>query len=220
MGPFVYGDDRLGVWIIESANLTDKLKHVLPRLRNVHPITDVFLPESVTTAQKDQVKAAGYSQALYATANGRSAASLVATALSTHAGRGALELNIELPFDDQLSPYITEAVARVRLVRPNLALRINVAPFKGYRLPVSLFVDDPKLYVIAQAYYGNMDGRLSEADVLLDLLEYGIPPAKASIMYGAMAGQPRRFSLPDVTYRHLRRGSIYSDDLMMNAGLL
>jgi hypothetical protein len=144
-------------------------------------------------------------------------------------GGGALELNIEVA---DLVPYTRQVVAKIRKTKPNLRLRINVQPLKGGLLKAmaDVFAVDPHLYVIAQCYYGNMDGRASEADVLLDLLDAGIPAAKCSVMYGAANYDPFGVPVPDISQRmptlpammirRLRRGSVYSDDLMAEVGLI
>ena len=222
IGAHVFKDDRLGLWAIENSGLTDKLKHVLPRVRSVMPVTDIFLPPSATLIDKQVVRDNGFFVAGYDVANGRGPTVLGDAMVGTanRLGLAVLEADIELPNDDKLAPYITAFVKRVRMHKPNIRLRINVAPFKGYRLPISLFESDPNLFVIAQAYSGNMDGRLSEADVLSDLLDWGIHPDDASVMYGVMNGNPRVYTLPSTVYRAPKRGSLYSDDLLIGAGVL
>ena len=109
---------------------------------------------------------------------------------------------------------------RIRKSKPNLKLRINVVPYKGVFLPVSLFVDDPQCCVIVQNYLGNMDARCPEDEIVRDLVDRGIPPAKVSVMYGAHVacapGKPRVPSLPQIR----TRGSLYTDDLLADAGYI
>lgn len=221
IGPHVFGDNRMGIWIINNQNLTDKLKHVLPRLRKAVPfLTDVFLPEEATVLQRSLVRDNNFFSHLYTIPHGRgpNAYADQSAAAHTRLGGGALELNVEIP-DDQIRNYVAETVVRLRKTKPKLPVRINIAPFKARYLPVSMIEADPNLYVIEQAYFGNMDGRASEADCLLDLIENGVPVDKSSIMYGVLNGNPRVNSLPS-GIRRWQRGSIYSDDLMLDAGLL
>lgn len=229
VGPHVFGDDRLGLWFMENESFPDKLRHRLPLVKGFcnGAITDIYLPESATRADRDRVRAEGFFSNVWTTPNSRGALTYAADSLAalSRISGGALELNIEV---SDLVPYTRQVVASIRKVKPNLRLRINVPPLKGGLLKAmaDVFVADPHLYVIAQVYYGNMDGRASEADVLLDLLDAGIPAAKCSVMYGACSEDPltaaagRVASLPAMTVRRLRRGSIYSDDLMVDAGLL
>lgn len=221
VGPHVFGDNRLGVWIIPSINLTDKLAHELPRFRNAAPITDVFLPEPALASHRDQVRAAGFFCHVWTATHDRDPVTFAKNSVTAfnRVKAGALELNIEEP-DFELTLYVEQAVAEVRRVKPNLPLRVNIAPFKAQFMPIEMFVADPNLYIIEQAYFGNMDGRASEFDVLYDLLEHGISGDKASIMYGVLNGTPTRVhSLPSQV-RPWRRGSIYSDDLLADAGLI
>ena len=218
-GPHVFGDGRIGVWIINNENLTDKLKHVLPRLRGVAEITDVFLPREATLAHKQQVSAAGLYSALYETPpHGMSATDYSARAIKDvdRLKAGALELNIEGLADEALDPYIRTVVRNIRKVKPYLRLRINVVPWKGQFLPADLFVADSQLYLIAQCFLGNMDARVAENELVRDLTDYGIDEEKVSVMYCAMVGVPRVRALPQIRYR----GSIFSDDLLLDAGLI
>jgi len=221
VGPHVFGDNRLGLWIINNSNLTDKLKHVLPRIKASLPVTDIFLPEQANSTHKNQCKENGFFTSMYAIPSGRGPVEFADKAIAAYAGMGAgaLELNVELP-DGELRSYISSVRARIRSKKPFLPLRINIATFKGAFMPATLFVSDPNLFLIEGAYFGNMDGRASEADVLMDMIFNGIPLEKASVMYGVLNGNPRVNSLPAVNIRALQRGSILSDDLMMEAGLL
>ena len=217
---------------MENESFPDKLRHRLPLVKGFcnGAITDIYLPESATRADRDRVRAEGLFCNMWTTPAGRTAAKygLDSVAALGRIGGGALELNIE---EENLVPYIRGAVTAVRSQKPNLRLRINVQPLKGGLLKdmayMFKFTTDPQLYVIAQCYFGAMDGRASEADVLLDLLDAGIPAAKCSVMYGAANYDPfdptssaRWRTLPAMPIRRLRRGSIYSDDLLFEAGYL
>lgn len=224
VGPHVFGDGRLGVWVIENAGLTDKLKHVLPRLQNAAPITDVFLPGGKSNkTHRDLVKTYGFFPAVYTSPlvgdtgeeyGARSLAQLDAT------GASVLELNIEIP-DGAIKGFTSATVLYIRKRRAFLRLRVNIAPFKAQFLPVELFQGDPHLFAIEQAYRGNMDSLVPAEHCLRNLTDWGIPPEKASVMHAAHCslrpGLPRVPVLP--TFDRYR-GSIYSDDLLLNAGLL
>lgn len=214
VGPHVFGDGRLGVWNITPGNLQARL----PGLRDFGA-TDVFLPRDAGPEHKNLVRDVGLFAALWTTPHNRGPIRLADESIADleRIGVQVLELNIEVP-DDRLTSYIREAVGRVRSKKKKLRLRVNIAPFKGRFLPVDLFQNDPNLYVIEQAYGGNMQQRFSESDCLMDLLDAGVPLAKCSIMYGANVGEPvRKPVLPDWIRR---RGSIYQDDLMADAGYL
>lgn len=229
-GPFVFGENRLGLWVMANASLTDKLKHVLPRARKPLPnLTDIFLPASASVAAKDVVRQNNFFAHLYVVAHDTTAENLAAYALKRRRdlGTGAIEFDLEgsavQPDLPTLAEYATNLVAAVRKTNPNLPIRLNVPPFKGYALPVDLINEDKNLYVIAQAYFGNMDGRLSESDVKDDLLDFKIDPAKVKIHYAVMAGPDpsnRQVVLPNAAYKPLTEGSVYDDDLLLESGLL
>jgi len=233
IGSYVFGPNRLGLWIIPNANLTDKLIHVLPRLRraNVIPnLTDIFLPPEATIGHKDQCRVAGFFVHTYDVVHSVDAVTLAKKMIAKRKalGTGAIEVDLEgaavQPDQPALNNYIVAFVREVRRTNPNLPVRLNVPPFKGYALPAALIRDDPNLFVIAQAYFGNQDGRCSEADVILDLLDWGIPRQKIAVMYGVLADrQPtgdRVYALPNPEYKPLLTGSVFSDDLLLEAGLL
>lgn len=225
LGPYVFGPDRLGLMCIENAGLTDKLRHILPRLRATgYPFTDIFLPASAFVADRLVVRDNDFFAHVWDTPKGRAPVQFVREVLDARSNcigsTGALELNIELPDDQTLKQYLRDVIKAVRAQKPRISLRLNVAPYKGYVLPVDMLVADPRTHVIAQAYFGNMDGRLSEAEVLKDMLAYGVPARQAHVMYAAMAGSPRAFLLPGAGYKALSTGSIYSDDLLLDSGII
>jgi hypothetical protein len=203
-------------------SFTDKLRDRLPRFKTFKPgrITDLFLPREAQPSDMKLVRDAGYFAHLWTTPHGKSAKAYAAQSLLDvdRLKPGALELNVEV---DDLEPYLRECHRLIRAKKPNLRLRFNVQPFKGAQIPWDAFYDDPHAFVIAQAYGGNMDWRASEFDVLLDL-ERWTPLeelGKLSVMYGAHVspgeGKPRVPALPGWIRR---RGSIYSDDLLVDAG--
>lgn len=214
MGPHVYGDGRLGLWGIDPDRFVSRAAAI-----REFGVTDAFLPRTATREHKRAVRAADLFCHLWTAPHNRGPFRLGRESVEDLAriGAGALELNIELP-DERLPSYIREAVGAVRELKPKLPLRVNIAPFKARFLPVDLFVSDPNLFVIEQAYGGNMEQRFSESDCLMDLLDAGVPLAKCSIMYGAHVGSPvRQRALPDWLRR---RSSIYQDDLLADAGYL
>lgn len=227
IGPHIFGDNRMGLWIITPGNLSGRLDNIkkLPG-----PITDLFLPETADVTHKTLARGKGFFVALWTAPHGRDPVTYANQSMAAldRLGLGALELNIEEP-DAILKGYIEKAVATIRKKKPNLRLRINLAPFKAGFLPIPQIVSDPNLFVIMQSYFGNMDGRASESDILMHMLEWGVPLNKASVMYAAASEDPmdksvpaykRVVALPAMNVRRLRRGSIYQDDLLANMGLI
>ena len=224
VGQNVFGDNRLGLWVAYNANLKDKLIHSLPRLRNAVPnLTDLFLPPEATIDHKDQCRRAGFFTHTYSVAYDRTSVEFAKYALSRRKaqGTGALELNFEggAISDSGMAAYIKATIAQVRKTNPNLPVRINVVPFKGQFLPVSLINTDPQLFVIAQAYGGNMEILYAADEVKRDLTAWGILEEKVSVQHAIMCsgqGYPRQITMPVVR----GRGSLYIDDLLLDAGLL
>jgi hypothetical protein len=225
VGPYVFGDGRRHLWVAENANLTDKLKHFLPRLRGAIPnLTDIELPPSATRTHSDMVRAAGFFANSYEVAHGRTPLAFADSALANH-GRikvGGLELNFEGSAVEQmgLKTYITQTIARVRSKKPLLPVSINVVPWKAGMVPVALINDDQKLTLTIQAYEGNMDGLVAADDLMREALKWGIRPEKITIMHAVQCAQfiggPRQITLPKVR----DRGAFYIDDLLLDAGLL
>lgn len=225
IGPHVFGDNRLGLWVISPTNLQDRL----PKIRAfcAGAITDVFVPWNALPQHREAIVASGAFCSMWTTPGNTGPIRFAEESLAAfdRVKPGALELNIEKP-DDRMRDFVRDCVGHIRKSKPKLRLRVNIAPFKAQFLPVYLFKTDPNLYLIEQAYFGNMDGRASESDVLMDMLGAGVPMDKCSVMYGAANVDPlttstvRVPSLPAMTIRRLRRGSIFSDDLMADVGLL
>lgn len=230
VGPHVFGDDRLGLWIVNLAALPDRLPKIRAALGGT--ITDLFLPHSCTREQLDSVRAAGFVGAhLWAATDGLTAGEYVSRWRSTIARlrfNGACELNIELSSDAALEPYMRTVVGGLRGSYPQRRLRLNVAARKAPFLPVNLLETDPHLYVTEQAAFDSpersMAALYSFADVMLELLDYGVPAFKASVCYpaactvGGITGSQRVNTIP-LGWK-LRRGVIFQDDLMSDAGLL
>lgn len=215
-------DDRLGLWIINPANLPGRL----PRIKAFGGgiIRDLFLPRNAEPADFTLVRDAGLHAHLWTAPGSLTAAGFADLTLADIARLrpGACELNIERADDAFLPAYLRETVTRIRATRPSYRLRLNVAPWKGFALPADLLTADPALYCCEQNYLGNMDGLLSAADVLYDAgYLHGIPLSKVTVCYAAacrVLGSMRVRTLPDLS--RLRRGVIFHDDLMSDAGLL
>jgi hypothetical protein len=210
-----------------NASFTDKLKDRLPKIKAFAngQITDIDLPREAQPSDMTKVRQAGFFAHLWTTPHGLTGVAYASQVLGDYdrLRPGAVELNVEVP-DNQLEDYMRGVHAAIRAVRPYLRLRFNIAPFKAAFLPVDLLQQDPNLYVIEQAYFGNMDGRAAENEILRDMDEAGVPQEKSSVMYGAHVssalGKPRVPALPALTIRALKRGSVYQDDLMVDAGYL
>jgi hypothetical protein len=229
VGPHVFGDNRRGLWVAENANLTDKLKHFLPRLRGPIPnLTDLFLPPSAGIGHADQVRQAGFYAHMYDVAHGRTPFEFARAALARRKaqGTGALELDFEgsAITDANLAGYIQQTVAEVRRTNPNLPLRINVVPWKGVFLGTlalrKLVAEDDQLFIIVQAYGGNMDELYAADDVYMDVLKRGFHASKVSIQHAVMCraggSAERNITLPGIR----NKGSLYIDDLLLDAGFL
>lgn len=229
-GPYVFGPNRVGLWVVPNSGLTDKLKHILPRVRAVIPnLTDIYLPKEAVKSHADQCRSFGFFVNTYDVTHADSAVTVARRMLAHRAllKSGAIEIDLEgaavQPDRPALAAWATAFVNEVRRTNPNLPIRFNVTPFKGYALPVALINNDPKLAVIAQCYFGNQDGRLSEADVLEDLLDWGVERSKVQVMYGVLCDDPkgkRVYSLPNPEYKPITKGSVYQDDLLIDAGIL
>lgn len=222
-GPHVFGDGRLGVWGRDRGLVISRL----PKLRAFGGgwITDVFLPRTATKEDKQKVLAAGFTGSnMWWARDDLNAVAYANRTLSdiTRAAPGAGDLNIELAGQDALlADYIRTVMTTLRNARRSYRFRLVVEPFKGAFLPVELLQEDANLFVCGEVYSGLME-RMAEDDVRRDLIEAGIPQEKVSVMYAAAVTVPGRSErvcgLP--TGRIPRRGVIYHDDLMSDAGLI
>jgi len=209
-------EDRLGLWIVNPANLPSRL----PGIR-AYGIKDVFLPRTADPSDLDSVRAAGLYAHMWAAVDGLSASDYANRTLLDiqRLAPGAVELNVELGADLPLAAYIREVVELIRSKLKSKRLRINVAAWKAFALPGDLLRNDANLYACEQTYAGDM-ARYSEGDVLANLLDW-IPAAKATLCYGAAGPVPgssgRVCTLPDLTRRN--RGVIFQDDLGAEVGL-
>ena len=215
-------EDRVGLLVISPANLPDRLPKVKAYGNGL--IRDVFVPRSATPADVSRVRAAGLGCHLWTASDGLSAIDYAGRTLAdmTRLGRTAVELNFEGIDDPYLPNYLRETIVRIRQARPFARLRINQPPWKGFALPDDLLAEDVNLYAAAQCYEGNMDELLSPLDVVDDLTANGCPDTKVSCCYAAacrVQGSSERLrALPWLARLH--RGVIFSDDLMVEAGLL
>lgn len=231
VGPHVFEDGRLGLWIVNLPKLGERL----PRLRALG-FTDLFLPgPDGTPALKSQVLGAGFTgcHAWWAV-HGQTAHDYAQAVLRAHGiggwQPGADDLNVELGSDAALLPYMEQLVAEIRSLRPNLNLRLNVAARKAGFLPIAHLQADAHLYACEQNYAArpglDMAARFSEADVLDDLLAAGVPREKAAVCYGAAitvggkTGDERVCCIPQPPAFPIRRGVVFQDDLLADAGLL
>lgn len=214
-------EDRLGVWVISPANLPDRL----PKLKALG-LVDVFLPRDATPADVARVKAGGCFAHVWAARDGLNASDYANRFLldNQRLAFGGADLNIEGVADAQLGSYIREVVTLIRAQLRHKRLRLNIAPWKGFALPGDLLVSDGALYACEQNYLGNMDELLSPADVLRDMERgaLGLTPDKLTVCYAAacrVRGSTERLrTLPDLS--RMRRGVVFTDDLMAEAGLL
>lgn len=224
-------EDRLGLWVITPSNLQSRLPGI-----SAFGVKDVFLPRESDGTHFQQVRDAGLFAHLWEAANQLTVEQYVSQVLADikRLKPGAVELNIELQTDAPLKGYIRSAVQMIRKVKPSLRMRINIAPFKGFALPVDLLTSDGNLYVCEQSFYGDLS-RVAESDALYDLLSWGVPLTKATVCYGAAALAPERAPSPServvglgtrwtwsdgAVVGALKRGVIFQDDLMADVGLL
>lgn len=230
VGSHVFGPNRVGLWVIPNEGLTAKLAHLLPRVRVPIPnLTDIYLPPEAQRSHRDQCREAGFFVHTYDVTRNDAPEVVAARMLKKREelGTGAIEIDLEgeavQPDKPNLAAWATKFVGTVRRTNPKLPVRLNVTPYKGFALPVTLINSDPQLFIIVQSYFGNQDGRLSEADVLEDLLDWGIARPKIQIMYPVMAENPqgdRVYTLPNPEFKPITKGSVYQDDLLLDAGLL
>lgn len=215
-------DDRVGLWIVTPSRLPDRLPAI--RAHGAGLIRDLFLPRTARPADLERVKRNGLGAHLWAAVDGLSADDYADRCLADilRTGAGAYELNIELGDDRPLPAFVDRVIRRIRATRRYYRLRINLAAWKGHAIPAELLREDPNLYVCMQNYTGNMDGLLSSADMLDHLLLWGAPIGKTTVCYAAFCtvlDSPSRIrTLPDLS--RTRRGVIFHDDLMADAGLL
>lgn len=241
-----FDEGRVGLWIDDPSNFVGRATNIVRFANGM--FTDCFLPRTASVEQFDIINQTWrpdgslMKAALYEVPH-----DLTADAFCDQVGSDlfrinapSVELDIEKP-DDILAQFIRDVVNGLRQgkrnkantdwlrwPRPTRPFRINIAPNKGWALPVSLVNNDPNLYVAEQCYYGDMS-RVSEAEVAKDVVSRGIPWDKFAPCYGA-AGPvkldgTRGITLPSVFYEgrvaaKLKKGIVFQDDLMAEVGLL
>mgnify|MGYP001587508146 CR=1 FL=1 len=226
-GPHVFGDGRVGLWVVNPGNLPDRLNTIKAFANGM--ITDVFMPQSSYPTDMNLLRSNGLNAHLWTVPGALSEQAYAAQVLSNinRLAPGAVELNIEVE-DQLLGPYVRTVLGALRFARPSYRFRVNIAPYKASFLPGDLIIKAPHLYLAEQTYYGDMS-RVSEGEALMDMLDAGVPLPKCSLCYGAampLPGQVARVpSLPTLFYndrlvRKLRRGIIFQDDLMVEMGML
>lgn len=240
MASHAFQPPSVGLWVINPANLPDRLPKIAALWGGL--ISDVFVDGGATRAQADLIRATPRPNGtklraqLWAAANTlpvEGYASQVVLDVKRLAA-GVADLNIEVP-DAKLADYCRVAVQLIRAAKPKLKLRINLAPTKGFGLTGLSFTGDPWLYACQQAFYGDMSP-FSPDMALSDLLDYGVPRARATVCYGAAGpigwtggGRPwatqRHFTIATLYYngglvRGLRHGVIFQDDLLAEMGML
>ena len=148
-------------------------------------------------------------------------------AISQHSG--GIEVDLEAGSDQQLAALISSFYQQFRRLRPTRALAINVVPLKGQFLPLVPMTADPNCHVRVQTYYGAECRPADPAECEDDIVSRGFPRERYSICYSA---KPRRLKddsifcdLPVFTdhgayTRRLRKGQIFSANLMREAGLI
>lgn len=227
-GPHVYGDDRRGLWVANNANLTDKLKHFLPRLRGAIPnLTDLFLPPEAQLSHADQCRDADFFVNSYDVAHGRDPVTLARAALAVRKRlkSGAIEIDFEgsAITDAGMADYIAATVKEIRRTNPHLPLRINVVPYKGsfLRPLTGLVAADPQLFIIVQAYGGNMEYLFPADEVKQEITVRGFHASRVSVQHAVMCSMPQFPSIRQVVMPSVRnKGSFYIDDLLLDAGLI
>lgn len=228
IGPHPFGDDRLSLYVVQPAVLVDRLARTRAALGGT--FTDLLLPRSSGPELRGLVLQAGFTGAgLWVADDGLGPSVLASRTLDDlrRTRLGFLELNVESPADHRLPAYVAAVVAGIRTRKPRLRIRLNVRHRKATFLPLALLRDDPQLFAAEQCYVdppGTSMVPTSAADALRDLLDHGVPPAKAAVCYGAAGpvggrtGAQRVATVP-VGWR-IARGVVFQDDLLAEVGLL
>lgn len=205
--------------------------------------TDVFLPHTAQVVAFDRVRAQSRPDGtklkaqMWIDPHELSAADLADTVYQDIIDKkpGVVELDVEpnstnrTEADGKYAQYMADLIPLLRVKArwmEHFPFRLNVPPNKAHHLPNAV-TTDPYLYASVQAYYGDMS-RVSEAEALTELLERGVPLARAAITYGVIAPDKdgvRRLTLPTIFYqgrvvRKLRRGLVFTDDLLADQGLI
>jgi hypothetical protein len=240
MASHAFQPPSVGLWVVNPANLSDRLPRIAALWGGL--VSDVFVSGAASRSQADAIRATVRPNGtklraqLWAAANNLPVASYAdqVVADSKRLDVGVADLNIEVP-DAKLADYIRDAVSLIRAERPTFKLRVDVAPYKGFGLTGLAFAGDGNLYACEQAYYGDMSPVTAD-EALADLLDHGVPRARAAIAYGAAGpigwvapGVPwsttRHFTIGTLYFngqlvRGIRHGLIFQDDLLAEVGQL
>lgn len=238
-----FDDGRVGLWVNSAANFTPQ------RLSNAAAFadgmfTDIFLPRTAPLSLFDTVRktyrpnGTMLKAQMWTDPHDLDVATFAEQTFQDIVAKkpGVVELDIEPNGSNRTEAagkYASYMTATVTYLRgkaswmQNFPLGLNIPPYKAEFLPRAFFQSDPFLYAREQVYYGDMS-RVSEGEALGDLLGAGVPETKASLCYGVVAPDKdgvRRLTLPTVFYqgkpvRKLRRGLVFTDDLMAEQGLI
>ncbi len=227
----------VALWVNEGSRGAQRARNI----KNYGGGTFGFVSMPLTTTSPTDAatcRAAGLRVNLHMDATGVAErdALWLSTAIDQLAPIGLVEINNELP-DASIGPYTVAVVREFRARRATWPLRIAVAPNKHGFLPGSLFAGDPNLHASMFTYYGNMQGRYSEATALKQLLDIGVPKQRAAVIYAAacdvfdpQTGKWHRcLTLPSVFLSEtgtnralvvgpLGGGPVFSDDLLADMG--
>jgi hypothetical protein len=141
---------------------------------------------------------------------------------------GGVEVDLEAGDDVTLANLLSSFYGRFRAVRPTRALALNVVPLKGQFLTLAMALD-PNVHVRVQTYYGSELRPADPSECESDIVDRGFPRERYSICYSAKARRQKDdsifcdlpvFSDGGAYVRKLRKGQIFSLNLMREAGLL
>ena len=203
--------------------------------------TDLFLPAhttQLTGGMYDSVKALAGQRGTKVqwwwdgthTSDGPSLAQAInvkLAAIPQHSG--GVEVDLESGDDGVLGVLIGSFYAMFRSLRPTRALALNVVPLKGQFLPLAAMALDPNVHVRVQTYYGGEMRPADPDECEDDIVNRGFPRERYSICYSAKARRLKDdsifcdlpvFSDHGAYVRKLRKGQIFSLNLMREAGLL
>jgi hypothetical protein len=229
-----FDDGRVGIMVTDWS-LTIPYANVPPWA------TDLFLPAhtpELTSAKYDEVKAnAGLRQTKVQwwwdgthTLNGTTLAEAIhakLTAIPQHSG--GVEVDLEAGNDGPLATLINDFYIRFRQLRPTRAVAINVVPLKGYVMPLTQMAQDPNTHVRVQTYYGSELRPADPDECQRDICDRGFPSSRYSICYSSKARRQIDntifcdlpvFADRGAYVRKLRKGQIFSLNLMREAGLV
>jgi hypothetical protein len=236
---------RVGLWVNNPSNFyrpDGSVGEYLAKIAawNGGNFTDVFLPptriEDFNLVKSTKRPDGTFLKAQLHEVPGDKKAADFVTSVDAHITAlkpGVVELDIEERpsvgrVGEAYRQYLEDVLNGLRAKRPTFYFRLNTEPHKAGYLNVDRINNDPYLYVSQQLYYGDMSP-VSSQEALENILEFGISSWKYVPTWGA--GGPvqrdgtRGITLPDILYkgnftRKLNYGLVFSDDLMIQVGLL